>query len=143
MRQKTDAENYEGRAGQLIRGQMSLGPDFAIKKRSVQLLHELYQLLWILFAACCFGKYTPISNLGFHWFTSVALRSAFTSCMCHAKNGSPFVLCGLHQAHLGKATFNRVINSCLRPGHSRLYLRPKNRILAVNALVSKLLKVRN
>src|SRR5262252_5338205 len=58
--------------GKLIRGQMPLDADFAIEKRSVQLLHELYQLLWILFAACCFGKYPPISNLGFHWFASVA-----------------------------------------------------------------------
>ena len=65
---------------------MPLDADFAIEKRSVQLLHELYQLLWILFAACCFGKYTPISHLGFHWFTSVALHYSAYYCMYHAKN---------------------------------------------------------
>ena len=52
---------------------MSSGLNLSVQECAIQLLYEFYELLWVLLTAGCFGKYSPISHLGFHWFTSVAL----------------------------------------------------------------------
>lgn len=58
-----------------VRGKAPPCLNFSVQERTIQLLDKLNQLFRILFAAGCFGKYSPISNLGFHWFTSVALHA--------------------------------------------------------------------
>jgi len=45
-----------------------------MQKHTIQLFYKLNEPLWILLAAGCFGKYPPISSLGFHL---VHLRSTF------------------------------------------------------------------
>ena len=57
----------KGAGGKLIHRQAAVGFNFAVQERAIQLLYELYQFLGILLLAGCFGKYTPISNLDFHW----------------------------------------------------------------------------
>ena len=52
---------------------MTPGLNLSMQECPIQLLYELYKFLWVLLTAGCFGKYSPISHLGFHWFTSVAL----------------------------------------------------------------------
>jgi hypothetical protein len=52
---------------------MTPGLNLSMQECPIQLFYELNKLVRVLLAAGCFGKYTPISHLGFHWFTSVAL----------------------------------------------------------------------
>lgn len=77
----------------LVGRQMPPGLDFSMQECAVQLLYELYELLWVLLAAGGFGKHSPISHLGLHGFTSVALlQSAQDHCMCRAKKRFAFVM---------------------------------------------------
>jgi hypothetical protein len=71
---------------------MPPGLNFSMQERPIQLLYELYEFLWVLLAAGCFGKYSPISHLGFHWFTSVALFNlpSITACTVPRKGGPLF-----------------------------------------------------
>ena len=50
----------------LVCGQVTSRLNLFMQKHTIQLFYELNQLLWILLAAGCLGKYSPISNLGFH-----------------------------------------------------------------------------
>jgi hypothetical protein len=52
---------------------MSSGLNLSVQECAIQLFYELYKFFRVPLAAGCFGKYSPISHLGFHWFTSVAL----------------------------------------------------------------------
>ena len=66
----------------LVGRKMTPGLNLSMQECPIQLLYELYKLIWVLLTAGCFGKYSPISHLGFHWFTSVALfnLSWITAC---------------------------------------------------------------
>jgi hypothetical protein len=54
----------------LVCGQVTSRLNLSMQEHPIQLFHKLNESFWILLAAGCFGKYSPISNLGFHWSTS-------------------------------------------------------------------------
>src|SRR5579864_8984878 len=56
----------------LVGRKMTPGLNLSMQECPIQFLYELYKFLWVLLTAGRFGKYSPISHLGFHWFTSVA-----------------------------------------------------------------------
>jgi hypothetical protein len=92
-----------------VRRGYALRLKFAIQKRAIQLLNQFDQLLWILLAASCLGKYPPILNLGLHGVTSVALQLFnLLKCTHFAKRG---IVCSFKELPILVAAADRVRNA--------------------------------